>query len=244
MKQTLAALLLACGFLSVQAQNGTVIPPNVRATNTLEDLGNLTPNEVLYGIPLPPKQLLGDAYLNPEWQSANILLFTRETLLEGYPVRYDLLKDELEVKSKNGIKVLEGKRVKSFVWMDSATRKPEYFINASQYTDSDKLKMTGFFEVLADGKFPLLSKPTATIREADYNVQFNVGSRDDKIVKKQTLYFVKDGVAYEVPKSRKKFLAIFGDDKPKVEEFVKINTLDTSDKDHVKRIFIHYNSLN
>jgi hypothetical protein len=115
MKQILAAVLFLCGFLPSSGQNGTVIPPNVRAAHTLEDLSRLTPNELLYGIPLPPKQLLGDAYLNTEWQSANILLFTRETLLEGYPVRYDLLKDELEVKSKSGIKVLEGKRIKSFV---------------------------------------------------------------------------------------------------------------------------------
>ena len=244
MKQILPAILIFGGLLPVHAQNSSVIPPNVRATNTLEDLSRLTPNEMLYGIPLPPKQLLGDAYLNPHWQSANILLFTRETLLEGYPVRYDLLKDELEVKAKDGIKVLEGKRVKTFVWMDSVTRQPEYFINASQYTNSENSKMTGFFEVLVDGKFPLLSRPTATIREADYNVQFNVGSRDDKIIKKETLYYTKNNIVYELPKARKKFVAVFPDERDNVEAFIRTNYLDVSDKGHVKRIFMHYNSLN
>jgi hypothetical protein len=104
--------------------------------------------------------------------------------------------------------------------------------------------MTGFFEVLVDGKFPLLNRRTAFIRKADYNVQFDVGTRDDKIIKKEALYYTKSGVAYELPRSRKKFLAVFENETNKVEEFIELNNLDVSDKDHVKRIFLHYNSLN
>ena len=243
MKHFFVVVILLCGFIPVLGQGGTAIPQNIRAANTLDDLGSFMPGDLLYGIPMPPKQLLGDAYLNPDWRPANILLFTKETLLEGYPIRYDLLKNELEVKASNGIKVLEGRRVKSFVWKDSLSWTNEFFINASLYKDEDNTPMTGFFKVLADGRSPLMSKPKAYIKEADYNVQFDVGTRDDKIIKKEILYYAKDGVAYELPKSRKKILAIFGENSDKIAEYVKVNELDHSNRTDIIRVFTYYNSL-
>jgi hypothetical protein len=243
MKNFLAAIFLLPCLGAVHAQNSSAVPANIRATNVLNDISHISPNELLYGIPLPPKNLVGDAYLNSNWQSSNILLFTKETLLEGYRTRYDLLKDELEVDSKSGIKVLEGKRIKSFVWLDSVTRKPAYFINASQYKDDDNTKMSGFFSVEADGKLPLFKRTTAYIKKADYNVQFNVGSRDDKVIKKEELFYAKDNLVYEVPKSKKKLLPIFGDRREEVEQFIKSNSIDVSDEGNLKRIFTYYNSL-
>src|SRR5687768_3767333 len=108
MKRFLPAIFVLLSVTSVLSQ-GTVIPSNIRATNTLDDLTQLMPNEVLYGIPLPPKKLIGDSYMHGDWRKTNILLYAKETLLEGYPVRYDLLKDELEVNSKSGVKVLGSK---------------------------------------------------------------------------------------------------------------------------------------
>jgi hypothetical protein len=242
MKTFFSAIVLLLSASHLMAQ-GTAIPSNIRAINTLEDLTQLTPNEVLYGIPLPPKKLVGDSYLVAHWRKTNILLYTKETLLEGYPVRYDLLRDELEVNSKSGIKVLEAKRVKSFVWLDSITMQPEYFINAGEYKNTDKGKLLGFFLIMVDGKLPLFKKTVATIKEADYNVQFSVGSRDDKIIKKDLLFYARDGVVCQLPKSRKKVFSVFGDKAKAMEEFVKTNSLDATDTGDLKKMFIHFNSL-
>jgi hypothetical protein len=236
-------LLLLIVIFHVSGQGGAAIPSNLRATSTLEGLTTLTPNELLYGIPLPPKTLIGDAYLNKEWRGANIMLFTKETVLEGFPMRYDLLKDELEVNSKSGIKVLEGRRVKSFVWLDSITRQPQFFVSAVQYKDEDNEKLKGFFEVLVDGKMPLFKKINASIKTADYNVQFNMGSRDDKVIRKEVFYYLKDGVVYQIPKSKKKFPDIFTDKASVMEDFVKTNGLSSDSEGDLRKIFMHYNSL-
>src|SRR5688572_15892134 len=94
--------LLPCSKAGAQA----VVPENVRATNTLErlqDLDGLGLGDMLYGIPQPPGKVIGDTYLNTRWKQTSMLLYDSEKLLEGYPVRYDIQLDELEVKTRNGI---------------------------------------------------------------------------------------------------------------------------------------------
>src|SRR5688572_30772325 len=103
----------------------TVVPPQLRAQMTfdrLTDYDGLGKGDVLYGIPLPPGKTIGDSYLDPKWNAAAIMLYENDKLIEGYPVRFNISDDMLEIKSRYGIKVLEARKVKSMVWIDSITQ--------------------------------------------------------------------------------------------------------------------------
>src|SRR5687768_14078136 len=109
-----------------------VVPENIRATNTLEklqDLDRMGNADMLYGIPLPPGKVIGDTYMDPQWKNSAILLYENNKMIEGFQARYDIHLDELEIKARNGIKVLKGNKVKSFVWLDSVYSAPAYFVN-------------------------------------------------------------------------------------------------------------------
>jgi hypothetical protein len=244
MKLFLPVLILFLITFHVHGQTASAIPPNIRATNTLDRLSYMTPSDLLYGIPLPEKKLIGDAYLDLNWRSGSIMLYGTEKMLEGYPVRYDLLREEMEVKAKNGVKVIEGKKIKSFVWVDSLTKKPQYFINSKEYKSADDVALLGFYQIMADGKLPLFKNTDAVIKEANYSVQFDVGNRDDQILKKEKLFYAREGKVYPVPGSRKKLIAVFPDHQEEVAKFIRINALSLSDESHVEKIFQHYNSLN
>jgi hypothetical protein len=234
------ALLLNCNaFCQV-----TAMPANLRAEMTLDRLRHLSPNDLTYGIPLPDKKLVGDAYLHGDWKPGSMLLYASETFLEGYPVRYDMLRDEMEVKSRSGIKVIQGIKIKSFVWVDTLKGAPEYFVNAKDYKSDDGVPLNGFFQIMADGKLPLFKQTKATIQKANYVVQFDVGSRDDKIVKDDKFYYASDGKVFAVPGSRKKLLPLFGDQREKIEQFIRINSLNLKTEHHLQKIFEYYNSLN
>lgn len=223
-----------------------VVPNNIRAMSTLErlhDTDRLWNTDILYGIPLPEGKVIGDTYIDTNWRNGSILLYENEKLIEGYRVRYDIQSDELEVKAKNGIKVLKGTKIKSFVWADSITRAPAFFVNAKDFKTEDDVALTGFFQVLADGSFPLLKKTTIDIKKADYNIQFNVGSTDDKILKKTRFYAINKTQVIELPSSKKKLLLLFADDADAMEKFIKQNDLTTNKEEHLKLIFDHYNSL-
>jgi hypothetical protein len=238
----IATIVLTIFTWQLLAQNA--VPTNIRAANTLQELGNnITPNEIMYGIPLPPKEVIGDSYLVNQWRVSNILLYENNTLLKNYPTRYDLLRRELEVKSKSGVRVLEDHKVKSFSLLDSVSQTPVYFVNGRDYRDESNTPFSGFFEVMADGKVPLLRQTVAKIKKANYTVQFDVGSRDDKIIKTNNVYYVKDGTLYNLPRSRKKLLAVFENKSADVEKFLELNKLTINEHRHLRQIFEYYNSL-
>jgi hypothetical protein len=197
----------------------------------------------MYGIPLPPGKVVGDGYLNKNWMVSSVLLYQDDKLLEGYPVRYDILLDELEVRGKSGVKVLEGPKVKSFSLVDSISGRPKYYVNAKEYKMEDNTPLVGFFEVLADGTLPLFGKPTVAVKRANYSVHFDVGTRDDQILKSYEYFTSREGVVFALPTSNRKLLALFGDKASAVNKFIRINSLSTADPFHLARIFQHYNDL-
>ena len=115
---------------------------------------------------MTPGGVKGSTYLDKKWNLATILLFQSEKLLEGYPVKYELKENELEVKASNGIKILDTKNIKSLVWKDSITQEPKYFISGSEYTD-EGTPLNGLLEVLSDGKVPLLKRNLVVVKAPD-----------------------------------------------------------------------------
>jgi hypothetical protein len=222
------------------------LPQNIRATNTLDrllDFDGINNYDVLYGIPAEnSKHVVGDTYLIAQWQKSTLLLADQK-LLEGYLIRYNIHANELEVKTRTGIKVIYAKAVKSFITVDSATQAAKYFVSATAFKDHDGGTMDGFFQVLADGSIPLVKKTFIEVRKADYKVQFDMGSRDDKILKKEKYFYLKGNVAHELPAQKKKLIPVFGDRATEAANFIKVNGLSLKEEDHLKALFEHYNKL-
>jgi len=243
-KQVFLVLGLLPGLYALAQPN--VVPGNIRSVNTLEKLydpDGMGRNEMLYGIPQPEGKVVGDTYFSTQWKASTILLYKDEKMIEGFPIRYDIRANEIEVKTQSGIKVVGGDKIKSFIWIDSATRVPSYFVNAKDFKDKDQSKLSGFFQVVVDGPLPLLKQTTVFVKKADYNVQFDVGTRDDKILKKTELYFAKDGQVVELPSSKKKLLPLFGDKADAMGKFIQDQNLTASREPDLITIFNHYNSL-
>lgn len=243
MRKISVVCILALLSVTSYSQTDSALPTQIRAAQTMDNINELSSGEVLYGIPQPEGKVIGDTYLNTNWLQTTILLYEKDKLLEGYPVRYDIGLDELEIKGKKGVKVLGGNKVKSFVMIDSITQKPNYYINAKEFRNEDNVKLIGFFQVLADGSKPLFKKTSIKVKKGDYNVQFDVGSRDDKLLRKYD-YFTTDGERVtELPSSNKKLFPFFGDKSKEIEEFVNTNKLSAKNEQHLQKIFEYYNQL-
>jgi len=242
--KTLVLLGALCSAVLVcQAQ--TVVPSNIRATNTISDMVDMHrvgSGDLLVGIPLPAGKVVGDTYLDTHWRIGTILLYDKDKMIERMRLRYDIQSNEIDVKSASGVKVIPGSRVKSFVWVDSVDRQPDYFVNAKDFK-MDGTPLSGFFQVLSDGTLPLLMKTNLEVKKADYNVSLDVGSKDDKILKKTDFFCLKDGAAIELPSSKKKLLPLFQDKAYMVEDYMKANALSASKQADLIRIFDYYNAL-
>lgn len=242
--RTLSLTVALCSGLIFARAQSTALPTNIRASYTLESLSDatrLSQNEVLYGVAAPPGNVVGDTYLSTHWRKSAIQLYKDERVLQGYSVRYDIYTDALDVKTDKGIKVLEGKRIRSFSWLDSSRLDPVFFVNARDYK-LDNVPLSGFFEVLVDGGTPLFKRTDLRVKKANYNVSFDVGSRDDKILK-DAAYFAGQGKnVVELNSAKKKVLTVFGSKAGEMEKYIDENNLSTRKEEDLVKIFHYYNT--
>lgn len=242
-KTLFQALFVAfSGLFSTGLYGQWAIPPVMRAENTLDRLSDkdgLGQGDLLYGLPIPPGSVIGDTYLDTKWNGATVLLYETDKVIEGYFVKYDIKGLSLELKAKNGIKLLDIKKVKSMVWLDSVTNMPRYFVNAKEYKE-EGTPLTGLLEVVVDGQMPLFKKTYLWEKEPNYVVAFDVGSRDKKIYKKDAFYYGKGAEVVKVT-NKKNLIVAFGDMGPEMESFIKINKLEVSKASGLQKIFEFYN---
>jgi hypothetical protein len=183
----------------------------------------------------------GSFYLNENWIAAIIYLRDgafASNKLENIPVKVDLLNQELELNTKAGIRVLETSDIKAFEWVNPASNKLEKYANCSEFT-LDGTPLVGFCKVSA-GEIKLVRQDYAEVLKADYNVALDVGSREDKIIKKYKLYVMRE--AKLSPCTRKLFSSIT-DSEPLIRKFAKEHHLRPSTEESWQSVVDYWNSI-
>jgi hypothetical protein len=234
-------LLIVASLASVMgmSQNNS-LPPVMRTQNTMDVLTNgMQVGQTIYGIPMPPREVNGDFYLDKKWNKTTLLIYENEHLLEGFLTRFDIESSNFEIKVNDGVRVLESKKVKSAIWIDSLSGKPHYFLNAKNYLINDT-PLIGLLEVLSDGNYPLFKRVMTYMLKANYNVALAVGDKNDEIVRKEIYYFSEGNKLMEI-KRKKELLGYFKDRSSDLESFISKNKLSVSKPDDLVTIFTYIN---
>lgn len=192
-------------------------------------------------LPMAPPDVLGSERLYDYYNLASFLL-NDSTLLEAVPARFYVLSNEFEIKTKQGPRALKGDKVKSFVWIDSASRNPQYFVNMKEFKRENGVSGTGFMQILTEGNITLLKQTEILFKEANYHVALNVGNRDHEFIRRTNLYYLKGDTFQPLP-SRKKLLSIFPDKQAELQKFVKLNQLDLGNEHHILALIGFYNKI-
>jgi hypothetical protein len=225
-----------------QAAIQKAVPQQMRAQHTLDRMaeGGVGSSDLLYGVPGAPGRLVGDFYLDKKWNRGSIMLIDTEAMIEGYPIKYDLKSHTVEILTKSSIKILDVKKVKSLVWLDSLTQRPTYFVNGADYKD-EGTPLNGLLEVVADGQVPLFCRTTTWVKKATYVPALDVGSKDEVVNKRLTFYYSQGKDLIKIS-GKKKMLPAFGNLSEDVDHFIRANNLGVNDKKDLQRIFEYYNS--
>jgi hypothetical protein len=239
--------LLCISIFSTQCLGQWAIPWQIRGEKTLDHLVNANEfvrADVLLGTLTVNVSPSVDSYIDQKWNNCSFLLFDSEKLMEGYLARYDLRANTLAVKSKNGIRLIEVKKIKSIIWLDSLTHAPRYFVNAKDYKE-ENIQLTGLLEVLVDGQMPLLAQSYLAEKEVGFFVSFlslfEKGEREKKYEQKK-MFYTGNGNALSKITSEKELLLSFGDFYWEMEEYIEKNKLDISMQAGLQKVFEHYNT--
>ncbi|MEQ8364118.1 MAG: hypothetical protein RH948_14695 [Cyclobacteriaceae bacterium] len=244
MKFSLTLICLGFVLLPDFSWGQHALPPQIRIRQTMDGLsaaGGISRSDLLYGIDTDPGRVLGDYYLDTKWNPSSILMYGSEKIVEGYPVKYDIEGNAIEVLVGKQVKLVKVSQVESLVWYDSVTMIPRAFVNAKEYSEGG-LELSGLLEVLVDGNIPLIKRTTIWIKQPDYVVAFDVGNKDTQINKREMFYYAKGKEIFEINK-KKQLIELFGDKGNEINRYIKVNQLNTKEQRGLEYTFLYYNSL-
>ena len=179
----------------------------------------------------------GSFYYSETWAVGIIKLFSGETI-EGYPLKYDMKMNQIDIKVDNEIKAISIGAVKEVDWTKNNGQK-ETLANATLYNKN----VEGFYSILYKGKISLFKKTNLELLDSNYNPALDVGSEDKKYIKKEHYFIFENGNLIKIKKNKRKVLKIFYDKAEKVKQYAKENSLRFKDDYDLAKIFEYYNSL-
>ena len=178
-------------------------------------------------------------YLVDEWVNSNIYLrqAAGSNMIENIPIKVDLLTNSIELQSPTGVKVLSLSKVDKFEWVNPANGKHEAYTNCGKVEGG---KLSGFCVVSGD-EVKLIRHHHVQVIKPDYNVALDVGSKEERTIKKTTLYLVKNQRFVEY--SKRSVYALMEDKQRQVKDFVKKNKLNLNEEADLNTLVDYYNSI-
>ncbi|MFN8356112.1 MAG: hypothetical protein U0Y10_16770 [Spirosomataceae bacterium] len=197
--------------------------------------------QTIYGTPLPPAEVIGDNYLDTTYTNGKMMLFKDTTLYGSIPSRLDLKNDLIEIKTNNGLRVIDGFRIKLLL-LETPNGKVRTFFNVKNFNFGEN-PPTGFIEVLSQGKLIMGVHHRIWVRQPTYNASLGSGDPNIKIMKEKDFYVVQDGKAAKVGQSKKALMVFFESKKAEMNAFFAQNDLNFKNPTEVAKAFDYYNSL-
>ncbi len=232
--------LLAAGA-GAWVLHGTACAQFQNKTNMLDE-GGTNPGLVLNELRLPAPGVTGTFYLADDWHTGNVYLGRNRTL-NGYPLKYDLEHNLLEIKADSQVRVCPAGQLEKFEWTDGATGNRRVFLNGAPYTYPNGGRTTGVLELLTDGPLQLLVQARADVQPPTYTPAVDMGRREARVAVKEKLWAATGKSLREWPARGDKTADLFGAHAGQVTAFVKTNRLKFNKREDAVRIVTYYNSL-
>ncbi|MEQ9424738.1 MAG: hypothetical protein RJQ09_09995 [Cyclobacteriaceae bacterium] len=241
MKKIYSLTLLSLFSISLVAQNDNDIT-NLRVRQTLGQKAVTPQAGGMRTLPLKPAETEGDHFLMEDMVTTNFILLGDE-IYEGYQARYNLKGNFFAVEYEDEVKYLEGDLLKAFTYVDPNNGKQRVFINRKVMPKSPEL-LKGFWEIHHNGeKIKLVSRKESRLIEANYNVALDVGERNNRIKLDEFYYIFENNEYKPLRKLKKKDLAIFGERKEDMSDYIKKNNVNIENEDQLISLIQHYEQL-
>ncbi len=169
---------------------------------------------------------IGKYYADNNWNAGNLFLKNGDSLV-AYYMRYDLVRNHVEIIIDTKIKAINGSFIDSLEWFSIGRLRPEKYVNKKITTLRNEADISGFTEILCDGNIKLYKcKMVFAPRQATSPTLVNDTDSEVQVLEKY--YYVKDGELFEIGNSKKRnlnFLDVNG-----LEGFVKQENLKFSNE--------------
>ncbi len=181
-------------------------------------------------------------YLYDDWISADVLVHQPAggvVQVKNTPVKLDLLTSALEVQTSRGIRLLPLSKVEKFEWINPQTTIKEVFVNGRDFLFNGA-KIEGYCAVSGD-LLKMVTHYSVEIIPADYNVALDVGSKEDRAIKKTRHYLLRGNELIEFTK--KSVVALMPDEGDAIKQFIRKNRVDFDEEADLQSLIRYCDTL-
>lgn len=190
----------------------------------------------------------GQEYLDTLWNSGNIKLVngiqqvggTSVDTISGVLLRYNVFRNEVEVLAnaeKKDVRAIPGNQLKSF--STKYDGKPALFFNAQRLKTEKPL--TGFYEVLAEGKLTLVKHFWVKTVKPSYNPAFSSGEKDTRINVEDDYYVISNNKVEKLNPGKKSIAVLMKDREEYIDKYLKDSSVNYKNEGDLVQLFQYYN---
>ncbi len=181
-------------------------------------------------------------YLYDDWIPANVLVHQPAgdvVQVKDIPVKLDLTTSALEVQTAGGIRLLPLSKVEKFEWTNPRTLSKEVFVNGRDFIFNG-VKVEGYCAISGD-LLKMVTHYSVEIIPADYNVALDVGSKEDRAIKKTRHYLLRGNELVEF--TRKSVVSLMPDEGDAIKQFIRKNRVDFDEEADLQSLIRYCDTL-
>ena len=232
----LLLLLGLPGTIVAQQKNPVEKQQIVNAVGQESTLGTVqTFNERYEGIK-------GSPFLTDEWTDGQVHMHNGQ-VFDQLQVKYNLYRDEIIVKRRDGAEVIPDKKTIRSFSLDTGSPGPlRRFVRVDYLPDNRAFPHNHFAEILYEGASTLLAVHDKSFIRADYRQAYHANRPYDKFGDVMTQYFwiAPDGRVHVLKPSKRAITKLFSDQKDVMVAFAEENQLDLRRPSDVVRLVQYY----
>ena len=179
-------------------------------------------------------------YLYNDWRPG-IVHLSLGISIEGFPLRYDLRFNLLEIDLGEEIKVQSINRIESFLLLASVNGKAEMFKSCDKYKNEDGSSLKGICKIHSEGGYSFITNVFYVMKEPDYNTALAAGNKEVKFFTKSKSLLCSNYTAYKKPRSKNTILKFFGSDFQRASRYTAQNELNLRKQNDLKALVDYMN---
>ncbi|MEO1452092.1 MAG: hypothetical protein AAFV07_21350, partial [Bacteroidota bacterium] len=174
--------------------------------------------EALSAFDLREKKTEGSTFWNDSWLQGAVKMKSGG-VIDGYAMRFDISNESLDFQIGSDVKTVPLVQVAEFMLQDP--KGIHRFVDATKFFGLSATGYAGFFELFVEGPVSFLSKMDLEVQKGNYVAALDAGDINDKIIKKEVFYLVKDNSLIVLPKNKKKRFAVLSEMLPELDSVLK-----------------------
>ncbi len=178
----------------------------------------------------------GTPYFKNDWLKGKIILDGGQEF-KGMEIKLDLYDSKVHYKDEKGQELIATSTIKKVVLFDTAARQVFNFVNGSFIETSDKI--SGWYQLLAEGKVSLLKKFEKKLEETK---PYGSATVEQSIVSSPRYFIVINKTLAEI-KKLKDLPDILPDKKEEIAAYIKTKKLSKRNDESVESVINYYNGL-